>query len=225
MSFSPDNKTATYLISDFQSATEVDIEQLSRSIVASAITVTLQYINSYDDGGKFDIVFEDALTDDDKTLLTSIVSVYTFTLYGDTVIFTYTVAPGTNGGSMTGNTWTVKPLNTTTGNVTFATRASNQITLESGNYLSVLTSHVCGVGNHLVRLRNVTDSTYTYGAAAFAGLGENSFSTLFGFINITAQKVFEVQHIGENTSTTVGLGKATSFTNETYTRIMIRKTA
>ena len=141
----------------------------------------------------------------------------------------------TNGGAYnTAGTWVTRDLNTLITNVTWCTLASNQITLQPGNYLINASSPTYGITNHKINLYNVTSGN-------IVGMGVNmqsqvsgmvdtvnsqSFSNLTTYVNITVPSVFEVQHIGDivNTnSNALGLSNGLG-TSEIYTQMSIART-
>jgi hypothetical protein len=124
---------------------------------------------------------------------------------------------GTSGGTFTSGAWRTRTLNTaSTNEITGASLSSNQITLPSGTYFIVASAPAYNVGNHLAKLKNVTDGTDTIiGTVENAGnVTSNSAgqtrSWVIGRFTIAAQKVFEIQHICATTQSTDGLGDESS---------------
>lgn len=106
---------------------------------------------------------------------------------------------GSAPASLTATAWRTRELTTEVSDLSnLATLASNQITLQPGNYLAwCVASGTIPASGHTnrLRLRNITD-----GATLFQGVNDSLASTnaanlsAFGFFAITAAKVIELQH-------------------------------
>ncbi len=140
-------------------------------------------------------------------------------------------ASGTAGGDFTAGAWQTRDLNVVkTNEVIGASLAANQITLPAGTYDIEATapSHSGGgaIGLHKAKWRNVTDSTDTIIGTSErndspAGTTHVTRSVVAGRFTITAEKVFELQHQCETTSTG-GFGAASSFgVVEVYSEVRI----
>jgi len=138
---------------------------------------------------------------------------------------------GTQGGTATSGSWFTRTLNTVvTNEIPDASLSTNQITLPAGKYYVDIS--VPGYRNtqYNIRLRNITDSTNDLN-----GTSEYSVNTynvanrsfMSGILEITEQKVFEVQHRCQTTQTGNGLGVSTGvvFTvdHEVYSVVKIWK--
>jgi len=147
---------------------------------------------------------------------------------GDEIVFiSDQKANSTSGGQCNSGAWRTRDLNAASG-AAFATLASNQFTLEAGEYY--LKARVPGyfVAQHHARLQNTSDATTTI-------LGSNAFcpntvtncsqtdSIIEGVFTITASKVFQIQQEC-NTTYVDGFGLAGGFgDSEVYTQVTIIK--
>ncbi|MEO8608920.1 MAG: hypothetical protein ABI690_13595 [Chloroflexota bacterium] len=115
---------------------------------------------------------------------------------------------GTSGGTTAAGAWTTHVLNTEvvdTGNI--ASVASNQVTLEPGNYTAEwMMSAGANITGHRSRLRNITA-----GATLGLGIGANNAAMNGGLIQftLTVQSAIELQYWA-NTAGANGLGLAVS---------------
>ncbi len=134
---------------------------------------------------------------------------------------------GTQGGTFTSGSYQTRTLNTEEDPFGIVSLASNQFTLQAGTYF-VEASAISGVvdGSKL-KVRNITDSTdpiigvnqYATSTAGVATIGIVS-----GYITLTAQKTFELQHRCQTTKATDGFGAALSFgDSEVYAQVKITK--
>lgn len=136
---------------------------------------------------------------------------------------------GTNGGtSASGHQ--VRNLNTLSGDTSFITLASNQITITSpGEYL-VKAKSPCFRGNqHQAYLRDISQGvnvpTLT-GSTEYADLGGSGMSSSFisGTIIVTTPRTFELKHYISNAVSNLGLGLPSSSGNsEIYSELEITK--
>jgi hypothetical protein len=138
---------------------------------------------------------------------------------------------GTAGGTATSGSYQTRTLNNLTGDTSFISLASNQMTLQPGTYHIEANAPAHFVDEHKIKLRNVTNSSDTligsveYSSNNFTELvGVVSRSILFGTVTISAATVFEIQHRVTSTSATSGFGIAASFgDSEVYTQVKITK--
>ena len=139
---------------------------------------------------------------------------------------------GTGGGTFTSGSPQTRTLNTTpTNTITGASVASNQITLPAGTYYITASAQAFLVGNHKLRLRNITDSTTTIvGPSNYTGTDAaqptyvSAPALLDGVFTIAASKAFELQHQCGTTRATSGFGTNNSFTEvEVYAQVTIFK--
>lgn len=129
-------------------------------------------------------------------------------------------AANTAGGTFTSGAWQTRALNTISSQVDVkASLNSNQILLEAGVYLCRIACPAYAVNRHKARLRNMTDGTdLLLGTSEFAGTAAQTMSVIIGRIDLSSQKVIEVQHRCETTVATDGFGRASNFSvTEVYT--------
>lgn len=133
---------------------------------------------------------------------------------------------GTQGGTFTTGAWRTRDLNTIDTNAgSRITLSSNQITLTAGKYYIDASAPANEVLSHTIRLRNITDSsTDVFGTTEECGNDGEFFVTrsfLKGYLDINANKTYEIQHQGSRTETTDGFGGAAGFQDEVYTVVKI----
>ena len=134
---------------------------------------------------------------------------------------------GTPGGTFTTGGWRTRDLNNEIADADgIVSISNNQFTLQAGTYLINARSAAYKVGNSVLKLYNITDSTDT----AFGNTGYSPSSeavqfllTLTTRLTISGAKVFELQMAGYTTENTYGLGVNHSFGSEIYTTIEIYK--
>jgi hypothetical protein len=147
--------------------------------------------------------------------------------YTANITETYSIA--TNGGTFSSGSWQVRTLNTSDIDPgTGITLSSNQISIPAGTYIIEASAPGCNVGNHAIRLYNVTSSTVD----AF-GTSENSSNNDVVFIStrsslklklvLNQTTVYELQHICQNTRIGDGLGSASGWQTEVYSTVFIQK--
>lgn len=212
---------------DFTSATNVNNSELYKIVVNSSITsATIQCINgSYVSGADFsyDIVFDQALSEGDKTTLDGIVAAYVYHAQNDTsVILKEFASPGTNGGTFTAGSWVQRRLNAVIGDVAFLSLVDNQFTLDPGQYHITASAPACNVDHHQIRLYDVTNNLSYDGNGAYSTNGNPSRSTLMNLVILSTETTFEIQHICDTTVEGIGLGTAAGLAAcEIYTTVTI----
>ena len=135
---------------------------------------------------------------------------------------------GAQGGSAAALTQQTRDLNTEkVTNIPNASLASNQVTLPPGKYWVEASAPAYDTSRHRLSFYNVTDSTYDilgstcYSHPTYPNSQTISFA---GYVEITAEKVFEVRHYTQSVKANNGLGLASNDGNiEVYTDLMIRK--
>lgn len=125
---------------------------------------------------------------------------------------------GSAGAAITSGGWRTRELNTEVQDTgSFASVASNQITLAAGNYKVIAMAPVGSAITSRARLRNVTD-----GATLVEGINVLSgFSQVVGNFTLTAQKVLELQQ-WVSVNTTGGLALSTGET-EKYASVYLER--
>lgn len=131
---------------------------------------------------------------------------------------------GTDAGTFTSGADRTRVLNTEVSDLAgIVTLSSNQFTLGSGTYyIEWRAPTSTGVGDHQSLLYNVTDTTEVK-----RGTPEDSAVSSVGsaMVVITSSKAFEIRHRCTSTQASTGLGDASNFGTEVYTRVVIRKLA
>lgn len=122
-------------------------------------------------------------------------------------------AAGVAGGTFTSGAWQTRVLNTISSQIGIkASLNSNQVLLEAGAYWCRISCPAYAVNRHKARLRNMTDGTdLLIGTSEFSGTPAQTSSIIAGRIDLTTQKVVEVQHRCETTTATNGFGVASNF--------------
>jgi uncharacterized delta-60 repeat protein len=133
---------------------------------------------------------------------------------------------GINAGTFTADVWqtrTLNIINASQGNR--VTLNNNQFTLPAGQYSIYISAPAYKVGNHQIRLRNVTDdATELVGTSAVSSVTSESVnnSLIDGLLSLNKSCAFEVQHRCSISEPVDGLGVATGFgENEIYTTVKI----
>ena len=129
---------------------------------------------------------------------------------------------GTNGGTITQNTWQTRTLNAViSSTLVGASLSSNQVTLPAGVYVYEGYSTAIACSIHQARLQNITDGVTVeegsteLGDTVYSGSSESKLS---GTLNIATPKVFEIQHNCKTTKTSIGFGIPNNgFTTSTNT--------
>jgi len=137
-------------------------------------------------------------------------------------------AAGTDGGTFTSGAWQTRVLNTEkTTNISGASLSSNQVTLPAGTYYVEANAPARGVSEHILKLRDTTNTTdLIIGGVMTAVSGSSSSSMLSGVITLGGTVVLELQHRSTATQATDGFGKAANVAVvEVYSEIKIWKVA
>ena len=134
---------------------------------------------------------------------------------------------GTPGGTFNTGGWRTRDLNTEIADADgIVSISSNQFTLQAGTYLINARSNAYKVGNCVLKLYNITDSSDTsFGVTGYSPTSEavQLLLTLTTRFTISGAKVFELQMAGAGNETTYGMGVNHSFGSEIYTIIEIYK--
>lgn len=132
---------------------------------------------------------------------------------------------GTNGGTFTSGSWQDRTLNQLTTSDENIVLANNQFTLGPGSYDILITAPAYRVGNHQMRLQNVTDNiTALWGSTAFSNtsIGSMTSSYINGQLLVSKLTSFTVQHMCSSTESNDGFGIAAGFSAaEIYTFVTI----
>ena len=131
---------------------------------------------------------------------------------------------GTDGGTFTSDAWRTRDLNTLVYNSgTLASLSSNRFTLPAGTYCIDWDAPAGeGVGKNKTRLYNYTaSSVVAYGRNA----ANASSSCGTAVVTVSSSTSFQVEHRCETTVSDTGLGAATGWGTEVYTRVRLRKIA
>lgn len=149
---------------------------------------------------------------------------------GSTVLsanFSYVVAAGTNGGAAS-TSWATRLLNTTSGDVTFSSLASNQITLDAGTYIINIGCSAHFAYAFRTRFYDITNTTEVLsGSSEYASNSMSCSSVINGVITVASNNtVFEVQQKSGLVQSNYGHGLACNFgESEIYTPTVITKIA
>ena len=134
---------------------------------------------------------------------------------------------GTPGGTFNTGGWRTRDLNTEIADADgIVSISSNQFTLQAGTYLINARSNAYKVGNCVLKLYNITDSSDTsFGVTGYSPTSEavQLLLTLTTRFTISGAKVFELQMAASGNETTYGMGVNHSFGSEIYTIIEIYK--
>jgi len=144
----------------------------------------------------------------------------------DLIIIQETKTSGTHGGSFLAGADRTRALNTEvldTGN--HASLSANQITLQPGTYRGSAYALAWYVGQHRLKLVNVTDSITIVGSSEW--IPQANQQTGHAFISfqftITATKVFELRHRCSAGADTAGFGFASGLGTEIYAEIKLER--
>jgi hypothetical protein len=184
--------------------------------------------NIYYDNGTMEYLFTftNALSTDDKIALDHFMEEYVYIPMNDSACIAREVKPlGVNAGGFKAGVWTVRKLNRLEGMMRFATLDCNKITVIPGVYIVTAKVTACNVGANRVRIKNITNDTYTYGPNASANSGYDVWmSEVSSYLNFTEESTFQIEHICAITCDEYGLGKATNIEpEEIYTTVFVRQ--
>jgi hypothetical protein len=141
---------------------------------------------------------------------------------------------GTAGGAFNNGAWQPRVANTLSGDTSFCILSNGttgtdgtatQFTLPAGKYEIEADACAYEVDAHRLKIRNITDSTdEIFSINLSTGtLSDTDVASLKGSIEITAPKVFELQHKCVSTRVSTGFGVASSLADEVYVVIKITK--
>lgn len=124
--------------------------------------------------------------------------------------------------------WLTRTLNTTYGNIVWASLSSHQFTLPAWKYLVRFSAPAVFIRSHKAKIRNVDDNV---DIALWDTTHSNetnyipTYSRWEWIIDISSSKTFELQHKTETSLGTWDLGWLTSglWVNEVYGRVVIQK--
>jgi len=147
-----------------------------------------------------------------------------------TAIFNESQASGTDGGTFTSGSYLKRTLNTTViNNIVGCSIAASVITLPAGTYRIEASAPAYIVDGHKTRLQNTSDATtLQVGSSEVAAADDNGGCRSFvdAYFTLAATKNIELQHRGQVTGATLGMGRATGFgDSEIYSQITITKVA
>jgi hypothetical protein len=158
-----------------------------------------------------------------RTLLSVIQDSTTIAVFNET-------QASASGGTFTSGAWQTRVLNTTNASQSWASLASNQVTLTSGTYIFEASAPAYLVDNHQSRIQNITDaSTVSLGSSELS-VSSASYATTRSVcvctVTIASTKVFELQHRCTTTKATDGFGPSTGIgAGELYAVLKITKVA
>lgn len=136
-------------------------------------------------------------------------------------------AASTVGGGATSGSWQTRDLNTEIHDPdSIVSISSNQFTLGAGEYLIQFSAPAFKVNTHQTRLYNATSaSVVALGKSAYGADGRDiqQDSTGSGYVSLTANATFEIQHQVQTTKATNGFGNSVSWGNNIYTLVTIFK--
>ena len=144
----------------------------------------------------------------------------------DTILLEHRLANNSNGGTATGGSWNLRPLNALTVDTGgFCSLASNQFTLDPGKYAA----NIWSAGNHIefskIRLYSVTDSDDggRIGASVYV-FNQQLLACLFCFLDIAIATTYQVEHWAQTTQSTYGLGQpVNNGTDEIFCQALLTK--
>ena len=115
----------------------------------------------------------------------------------DITVITDQQAATTPGGSCIYNSWNTRILNTIESTGNSVALNNNQITFQPGKYLIQAEAAAHAINRHKLRLRNISASTTAIvGMSKWSSANSNADSdaTLKGFVELSAEATFELQH-------------------------------
>jgi hypothetical protein len=137
-----------------------------------------------------------------------------YNVISDYILITHEVADGTDGGSVTANTWNVRPFNkeeVDTGG--YASVSGNVITLSAGTYECDIQSSTYEIGRTQLRLYNVTTSSVmAYGSLTSASYYAMPPSVLKTRFTLSGSTQLRVEQNGQTTTANTGFGIASTWT-------------
>jgi hypothetical protein len=220
--------TYDYYPTDFAAATteisnidylRVKMEELNLSSVLDSMATNDSGANKI-----FSFTFTTALSPGDKTLLDGLIAIYLDPSNALRCTISDNKTPGTNGGTFTKDIWNTRDLNNIDFNVAFLSINSNIITIDPGIYVINVTAPSCNVQSSQIRLRNITNNTFTLGSNSYSSNGITTNCNLVSRFEFDVQTQFDIQHICERTIPSIGFGRASGYgTNEVYTMLFIEK--
>ena len=178
--------------------------------------------------GVAEVIDEDDFASDSATRPPSQQSVkeYVGAALGAVAIIQEQQPQGQNGGSFVAGAWRTRNLNTIISNSIGATLASSQITLPAGGYEVHGHGTVRQVGDHQMRVRDVTNAV-TLGTGISIPQTNNSTApnSVLATFSLTASAAIELQHYcDDGRSDGSGFGRAISSGGpEVYSQITIKK--
>ncbi len=116
---------------------------------------------------------------------------------------------GVGGGTFSGGNWRTRDINTKfSDSGSLSSISSNILTLETGLYSCYISCPAIGVGSHMARLYNVSDSSVLLsGTMEYAGaFSSRSFIHGRFFIDGSTGKLVSIQHLCANTVSGSGFG-------------------
>ena len=220
--------TYDYYPTDFVAATtEIsNIDYLIIKIEELSLSSVLDSVATNDSGANkvFSFTFTTELSPGDKILLDGVIAIYLDPSDAHRCTIIDSKPPGTNGGTFTKDIWNTRDLNTIDINVAFLSLNSNIITIDPGIYVFNITAPSCNVQSSQIRLRNITNNTFTLGSNSYSTNGIITNCNLISRVEFDVQTQFDIQHICSRTISSIGFGRASGYgTNEIYTTVFIEK--
>lgn len=134
-------------------------------------------------------------------------------------------ASGTAGGTLTGGAYQTRVLNTEVNDTGgLCTLAANQFTLSAGDYLVFASAQAIAVGDHRLRIQNITGGTTLVEGNNAHSSDKASPAVLLGAFTVAAGQSLELQHRSEGTRSTDGYGQPLSTgAVERYATVLLLK--
>jgi hypothetical protein len=220
--------TYDYYPTDFVAAVDeiFNIDYLRIKIDELVLGSILDAISANDSGVNkvFSFTFLTALSSIDKTSLDGLIAIYVDPSSSNNCTISDIKSPGTNGGTFDKDIWTTRDLNTIDLNVAFLSLESNTVTIEPGVYIINVRAPSCNVQSSQIRLRNITDGTFTPGSNSYSASGITTVCSLVSRFEFPVRTEFDIQHICEKKINSIGFGRASGYnTSEIYTMMFIEK--
>ena len=203
-----------------------NIDYLRIKIDALNLISNLDSIATNDSGVNkvFTFGFTTVLSPGDKTTLDGLIAIYVDPSTSSICTISDIKSPGTNGGTFIKDIWTTRDLNNIDLSVAFISIGSNIITIEPGTYIINIKTPSCNVQSSQLRLRNITNNTFTLGTNSYSTNGIITLCTLISQFEFNVQTQLDIQHICEKTINNIGFGRASGYgTSEIYTTVFIQK--